>query len=43
MSKGLINGKSMLVQVSGKGLVPTGDKPFPKPMMTQIYIALHVW
>ena len=25
---------------SGYGLVPSGSKPLPEPMLTQIYIAL---
>ena len=24
---------------SGNGLVPSGNKPLPKPMLTQIYVA----
>ena len=24
---------------SGNGLVPSGDKPLPEPMLTQIYVA----
>ena len=25
---------------SGNGLVPLGNKPFPEPMLTQIYVAI---
>ena len=25
---------------SGQGLVPSGNKPLPEPMLTQIYIAM---
>ena len=25
---------------SGNGLVPSGNKPFPEPMLTEIYFAL---
>ena len=26
---------------SGNGLVPSGNKPLPEPMLTQIYVANH--
>ena len=26
---------------SGNGLVPSGNKPLPDPMLTQFYVALH--
>ena len=25
---------------SGNGLVPSGNKPLPEPMLTQIYVAI---
>ena len=40
MSLDLIDDKSMLVEGSGNGLVPSGNKPFPEPMLTQIYVAI---
>ena len=34
----LTDGKSYIG--SGNGLVPSGNKPLPEPMLTQIFIAI---
>ena len=39
MSVDLTDDKSTLVQVIG--LVPSGDKPLPEPMLTQIHDAIE--
>ena len=32
---------SLMIKIdSGKGLVPSGNKPLPEPKMTQIYVAI---
>ena len=38
MPQDLSDGKSNIG--SGNGLVPSGNKPLPEPMLTQIYVAI---
>ena len=39
MSQDLINDTSILI-VSGNDLVPSGNKPLPETMLTQIYVVI---